>query len=71
MLRTTTYQDLPSYEIGFEQGIEKGIEKGLQKGIQEERKKTIYILKEVGLDDRVISEKLGISLDELKKVLSN
>ena len=67
MLRTTTYQDLPSYEIGFEQGIEKG----LQKGIQEERKKTIYILKEVGLDDRVISEKLGISLDELKKVLSN
>ena len=79
MLRTTTYQDLPSYEIGFEQGIEKGLEKGLQrglekglqKGIQEERKKTIYILKEVGLDDRVISEKLGISLDELKKVLSN
>ena len=81
MLRTTTYQDLPSYEIGFEKGIikgleegiergiekgfEKGIEKGLEKGIFEERKKTIYILKNLGLDDEEIAKQLNIKKEEI------
>jgi predicted transposase/invertase (TIGR01784 family) len=77
MLRTTTYQDLPSYEIGFEKGIikgleegiergiEKGFEKGIEKGIFEERKKTIYILKNLGLDDEEIAKQLNIKKEEI------
>ena len=69
MLRTTTYQDLPSYEIGFEKGIikglEEGIERGIEKGVFEERKKTIYILKNLGLDDEEIAKQLNIKKEEI------
>ena len=65
MLRTTTYQDLPSYEIGFEKGIIKGLEEGIERGIFEERKKTIYILKNLGLDDEEIAKQLNIKKEEI------
>jgi flagellar biosynthesis/type III secretory pathway protein FliH len=75
MLRTTSYQDLPSYEIGFEQGIEKGIERGIEKGFEEgiskERANTIYILKSLGLDDKEIIKKLNISYEEFEKLKGN
>jgi predicted transposase/invertase (TIGR01784 family) len=67
MLRTTSYQDLPSYEIGFEKGIEKGFEKGITK----ERTNTIYILKSLGLDDKEIMKKLNISYEEFEKLKGN
>ena len=33
MLSTLKYEDLPSYEIGWEKGIEEGLEKGMEKGL--------------------------------------
>ena len=61
MLRTTTYQDLPSWHIGYEQGIEQGIEQG--------KSKAIKVLAELGLDIDTISKKLEISKDDVLKIL--
>jgi len=60
MLRTTTYQDWPSWHIGYEQGLEKGIEREI---------KAIKLLFELGLDIDTISKKLEISKEDILKII--
>ncbi len=75
MLRTMTYEDLPSYNIGFEKGIEKGIKKGIEKGIKkgkiegqmEEKRAIARSLLDI-LDDKTISERVGLDIKEVKKI---
>jgi len=68
MLRTTTYQDLPSWHIGYEQGLEKGIEKGIEEAIQKE-KKAVKVLYSCGIDIDTISQKLELPTEKIKEYL--
>ncbi|NPA55548.1 MAG: hypothetical protein GXO40_04210 [Epsilonproteobacteria bacterium] len=61
MLRTTTYQDLPSWHIGYEQGMERGIEQAHQKAVK--------VLLEIGMDIDTISQKLEIPKEEILKII--
>lgn len=58
MLRTTRYEDLPSYEIGMERGISQGISQGI---IQT----ATMMIKEFNMDAKEVSKKLNLPLDEL------
>ena len=75
MLRTVTYQDLPSWEIGFEQGLKSGVEEGIQKGIQkgklEERKNAIKILYSMGINIDTIAQKFDITKEEVLNYLKD
>jgi predicted transposase/invertase (TIGR01784 family) len=70
---TQFYRDIlkEGIEKGIEQGIEKGIEQGIEKGIEQGELKakleTVPLLRELGLTDKIISQRLGIPLDVLKK----
>jgi predicted transposase YdaD len=78
MLRTTKYEDLPSYDIGMERGIEQGIQRGIEQGIQRgmeqgmeqgilhnKIKNAIIMVKDFNLNPKDVATKLEISLDEL------
>ena len=82
MIRTTRYDELPSYEIGFErglingieQGIEKGIEKGIAEGIEkgkrEERFKSMAIMiKKFGLPVEQIAKEYGVEVKEIQEYI--
>jgi len=64
-LMTIKWEDLPSYEIG----MEKGLYDGMQQGIEIERRNMIRTMLEFGISLSQISEKLNISVDELKELL--
>jgi len=51
-------------EEGLEEGLKKGLEKGLEKGKEEERYKIAVSLFGI-LDDKTISEKTGLPLEEI------
>jgi len=79
-LQNLTWEDLPSFEIGYEKGIEKGIKEGIEKGIKEGeiigKKKGIIIgkvlvLKELGYSNEDIAKKLNIPLKEVEKILKD
>ena len=53
------WDELPSYEIGFEKGVEKGIEKG--------RVKIVIKMLPV-FNDKKIHEYTGVSLSDIKKI---
>ena len=67
MLRSVTYQDLPSWEIGFEEGIQEGI----QKGKFEERKNAIKILYSMGINIDTIAQKFNIKKEEVLNYLKD
>ncbi len=54
-------------EEGREEGMEKGIEKGISQGVIET---AIIMIKEFNLSVEVVAKKLNISIDELRKHLS-
>ena len=54
-------------EKGIEQGIEKGIEQGIEKGIEQGTLNAAIALFEI-LDDKTISERLGIELKLVKRL---
>ena len=60
---------LDGVEAGLEAGIEKGIEKGRFEGQLEEKKAIAASLLEI-LDDKTISERVGLSLQEVEKLRS-
>jgi len=62
MLRTMTYEDLPSYEVGFEKGIEKGM---MRKGIEA----AIIMIEKFNLKVEDVAKELKIPVDEIKKRL--
>ena len=65
---------LKADEDGFEKGMEKGIEKGMEKGIEKgEYDKSIQIAKNLLdiLDDETIALKIGLSVEEIKKLRDN
>ena len=82
MLRTTTYQDLPSWQIGMEmgiaegiekgieQGMEQGLQKGLQKGLQEGiQNGKILAMYELGLDIDTIAQKMNKTKEEILQII--
>jgi predicted transposase/invertase (TIGR01784 family) len=54
-------------ERGIEKGMEQGIEKGIEKGKLEEQKAIAISLLDI-LDDKTISQKVGLSLKEVEKL---
>jgi len=70
----TDYAHEQGHEEGFAKGIEKGIEQGIEQGIaQGERnaqRKVAENLQKQGLSEENIAEILGVSLDELKELLT-
>ena len=63
MLREIKFEDLPSYEIGFERGIEKGIEK---KALED----AIIMIKKFNLKVKDVARELKIPIKEIEKRLS-
>ena len=75
MLRTTTLQDLPSWEIGLEMGIEKGIEQGIEKGIEQGIEKgklesAIVMIKDFNISPEDVAKKINIPLELLLNKLN-
>ena len=56
------WDELPSYDIGFEKGIEQGIE--------QEKTKIILNMLDI-FDDDKIHQITGASLDEIKRIRKN
>ncbi len=68
MIRTTRYEELPSFELGLEKGIQKGIEKGKFEGRLET---AIEMIKEFGLSVNEVTTKLKLPVEELKRYMEN
>ena len=68
MIRTTRYEELPSFELGLEKGIEEGIQKGKFEGKIET---AITMIREFGLSVNEVANKLKLPVDELKKYMEN
>jgi len=68
MLRTVTYQDLPSWEIGFEQGITQGIAQGSKKERSRTTKIIIINSLKKGLDEELIQEITGVDLETINRI---
>ncbi len=71
MLTRIDIEKLPSYELGLEKGMEKGLEKGLEKGMEKGsyREKRRLAKSLIGLlDDAIIAEKTGLSIDIVQKL---
>ena len=67
MLRTTRYEDLPSYEIGMQRGEARGEARGQLKGKLEG---AIIMIDKFGLSIENVSKELQIPIDELRKQLN-
>ncbi len=63
---------LQGIEKGILQGMEKGLLKGRKEGISQGKKQAIFDtakkLKNMGIEDHIISESTGLSLAEIKKL---
>ncbi len=73
MLREIKFEDLPSYEIGFERGIEKGFKKGIEKGFEKKAlEDAIIIIEKFNLKVKDVSKELKIPIEvkEIEKRLS-
>ena len=66
MLRDLQYEDLPSYEIGFERGVEASKDKWIS---QTTIQNAILMVREFNLDIKDVAKKLNIPLDTLIKRL--
>ena len=58
MLRTRSYQDLPSYQIGIEQRLQKGIEIGI---------KGIYVFEQ---NPAKIAQMLNTEIEFVKEIIN-
>ena len=56
-------------EIGMQIGMEKGIEKGIEKGREEGIKKVALNMLLKKLDEKIISDSTGLTLEEIKKLV--
>ena len=57
-------------EQGLERGLERGLKQGLERGRHEERLELIHKMLSKGLSLEVVSDVTGLSLEELKAMLS-
>jgi predicted transposase/invertase (TIGR01784 family) len=66
------WEDLPSYEIGFEKGLEDGLQQGLEKGLQQGLEKGLQEGVEKGKLEsaKIMINKFGISVEEVSKELN-
>ncbi len=70
MIRTTRYEELPSYEIGLEKGIERGLERGMEKGIiLGKLEMAKMMMNEFGLSVKEVADKFKLPVDELNRYL--
>jgi len=56
------------FERGIEKGLEQGIEKGLEQGRYEEKLKNALAMKTRGMELNLISELLGLSLEQVENL---
>lgn len=54
-------------DIGIEKGMAKGMEKGIEKGIEKAMKYTIEILKDMGVPDNEIKQKVSQKFGTLQE----
>lgn len=66
--KTRAYQEI--LEEGREKGRQEGRQEGRQKGLEEGKLSAVAFLRELGVSDEVIAERLELPLDEVKKVQS-
>ena len=64
MLREIKFEDLPSYEIGFERGVERGIERGIESSLKMVAKQMLNM----NIDIQKIKEITKLSIEEIKKL---
>jgi len=69
MLRTTTYQDLPSWRIGLKEGIEQGIERGIEQGIEQGKNEALKKAINGFLKLNKTPEEIAILLEEDKELI--
>ena len=80
MLSDIKYEDLPSYEIGWEKGMEEGVQQGMQQGMEEGvqqgmqqgmKKRSTEVaqkLKEKGMDVALIAEITGLDSNVIESL---
>ena len=56
-------------KVGRESGMKSGIKVGIKNGKEQERRKTINRMHKLGFDVKQISEILGISNEEVNRML--
>ncbi len=61
----------PSYVIGLKRRIEDEFQQGLQQGKEEAIKLSVKAMKELGIDEKIIAEKLNLSLKKVKEILND
>ena len=54
---------------GLQQGIQQGLQQGLQQGVQQVKIETIHRMGTKGFSVEDISEIVGLTVDEVKKLL--
>jgi len=60
----------PIYQRGMEQGLQQGLEQGLEQGIKKAKLEDAKILiKEFNIPIEIVSKKLNISIEELKRYI--
>ena len=68
MLSEIKYEELPSYEIGFEEGELIGEKRGEIQGELKAKKMIINNLLKKGMDIKTIANLIEISEEEIKKI---
>ncbi len=66
--KTRAYQEI--LEEGKEEGIQQGMQQGVREGLRAGKLQAVTFLRELGVSDEVIAERLELPLDEVKKVQS-
>ncbi len=55
---------------GLEQGLEQGMERGLEQGKKEKTEEMIMRMEQAGFPKEVIAQIVGVSVEEVKVILS-
>lgn len=61
------YAARDSFSKGMEKGLAKGMEKGREEGKEEERVKGIRFMLELGISAEIISQKYGITVEDVMR----
>ena len=51
------------------EGMEKGMEKEIEKGMEKERIEVVKRLKQLGVDEVIISQATQLSVEEIRKIV--
>jgi len=68
MIREVKLENLPSFQLIAEKNLEKGRIEGRIEGLEQGKKVIVINAIKKGLDDKLIQEISGFSLDEIQKL---